>query len=168
MLATDYQRRLGTLINDVPNEIRLPEGFEDFFDEKGPGPFCESDRRRGGRTRARTQGILIPRKWLPVFPRSVTPKLIYTKDFSKTGFGFLAHQQYYPGERIRALLATFWMEILIQRCRRLGPNCYESGGTLLEQHDGSLEAFLDADGEVKELESENEQMQQREPDLSSP
>jgi hypothetical protein len=92
--------------------------------------------------RVRTHGILVPQRWLPAFPRSAAPVAIYTKDFSKTGFGFVAHQQYFPGEHVRVILATFWMEIAVRRCRRLGPACYEAGGTLLERHDPSLEAFL--------------------------
>ncbi len=143
MLAQDYQHRLGLLIQSVPDKIELPVGYENFFGESGPTSSVENDRRSSVRMRVRTSGILIPRRWLPAFPRSTAPELIYTKDFSKTGFGFVTHQQYFPGEHVRVVLATFWMEIVIRRCRRLGPDCFEAGGTLLERHDMSLEAFLD-------------------------
>lgn len=167
MLAADYQRRLGELIQSIPNEICLPPGYEDFFRQSGPAPSCEGDRRSGIRTRVRTTGILYPRQWLPSFPRTVTPRPIYTKDFSKTGFGFIARQQYYPGERVRVLLATFWMELTVQRCRRLGPNCFETGSTLLEQHEPSLDAFLDSGDGASTPVPENDHMQLQEQDLSS-
>jgi hypothetical protein len=167
VLATDYQRRLGELIQSVPNEICLPSGYEDFFSQSGPAPSCEGDRRRAIRTRVRTTGILYPRQWLPVFPRTITARPIYTKDFSKSGFGFIARRQYYPGERVRILLATFWMEIAIQRCCRLGPNCFVTGSTLLEQHEPSLDAFLDDGDGASTPPPENDSLQLRERDLSS-
>jgi hypothetical protein len=143
MLAQDYQHSLGSLIQSVPNKIELPVGYEKFFGETGPTSSVENDRRSSIRMRVRTSGILIPRRWLPAFPRNAAPEVIYTKDFSKSGFGFVTHQQYFPGEQVRVILATFWMEIVIRRCRRLGSDCYEAGGTLLQRHDASLEAFLD-------------------------
>lgn len=150
MLDTDYQQRLGSLITNTANGIQLPQGHEDFFEQSGPGTAIENDRRRAVRMKVRTTGILIPRRWLPAFARQAKPKTIYTKDFSKTGFGCIADQQFYPGEQVRILLATFWMEILVRRCRRLGPVCYELGGTLLERHDPSLDAFSNPDTEVSE------------------
>ena len=152
MLVTDYQCHLGSLINSVPNRIQLPAGYEDFFEQSGPTTAIANDRRNSVRTRVRTRGIWIPRKWLPAFPRRATPQLIYTKDFSKTGFGFVADQQVFPGEQARIILATFWMEVAIRRCRRLGPDCYEVGGTLLARHDTSLEAFFDIDQVLTESE----------------
>ena len=143
MLVTDYQRRLGSLIQGVQNRILLPDGMQDFFNESGPTSPLPSDRRTSVRTRVRTRGVLFPRCWLPAFPRSPEPQAIFTKDFSKTGFGFLAHEQYFPGEQVRVLLATFWMEISIRRCRRLGPECFELGGMLIHRHDASLRAFPD-------------------------
>lgn len=167
MLVEDYQRHLGELIHKVPADICLPPGYEDYFSNSGTPPSCEGDRRHAARTRVRTKGILYPLEWLPAFPRTATPRLIYTKDFSKTGFGFISRQQYYPGERVRVLLATFWMEIAIQRCRRLGPNCFETGSTLLEQHEPSYDAFLDdGDGALTPA-PENENLQFQEQDFSS-
>ncbi len=141
MLDTDYQRHLGSLIQGVPCQIELPEELQSFFEESGPMSVCENDRRRGVRTRVRTRGILIPTRWLPSMPRTTAPIAIYTKDFSKTGFGFLSDRQFFPGEEVRILLATFWMDIAVRRCRRLGECCYESGGSLLQQHDPSPGAF---------------------------
>ena len=141
MLGTDYQRRLGSLINSTATLIEFPDGYENYFEEQGPTTVIAGDRRRGLRTRARTVGILVPVECLPAFPRRATPSIIFTKDFSKSGFGFVADRQYFPGEQVRILLATFWMEINVCRCRRLSPACFEVGGTLHRRHDESLDAF---------------------------
>ena len=141
MLVKDYQHRLGLLII-VVQQIELPVGYENFFGESGSTSSVANDRRSTVRMRVRTSGILIPRRWLPAFPRRQRQDDLH-EGFLKTGFGFVTHQQYFPGEHVRVILATFWMEIVIRRCRRLGPGCFEAGGILLERHDTSLEAFLD-------------------------
>ena len=142
MLEKNYQRRLGRLISKTPGAIEMPECLNRFFEESGPIPSCENERRHESRTRVRTRGILIPESWLPAFPRHRQPALIYTRDFSRTGFGCLSHEQYFPGETVRVLLATFWMQIEIRRCRRLGASRFELGAALLHQHAPSDEAFV--------------------------
>lgn len=143
MLDQDYQRLLGRLIETLPQSIELPESHENFFQEKGPAPFFEGDNRVAVRNRIRTQGIAIPEKWLPAFPREPKPIRIYTKDFSKTGCGFLADRQFFPGEIIRVVLATFWLRVKVRRGRRLTATCFEVGAQLQSQHDPSLQAFAE-------------------------
>ena len=141
MLDSDYQQNLGLLIRNVSSQIELPDDLARFFDESGPNSSFENDRRTSARTRVRTTCIVIPVVWLPAFPRSPEPQIAYTKDFSKTGFGFLLSNQLYPGEVFRVLLATFWMEVKICGSRRLGDHCFEIGSELLTTHDPSAEAF---------------------------
>jgi len=141
MLEENYRRRLERVIAKTPSAIEMPEGLNRFFEEKGPTPSCEDERRHESRTRVRTRGILIPETWLPAFPRNQQLALIYTKDFSKTGFSCLSHEQYFPEETVRVILATFWMQIRIRRCRRLSASCFELGADLLQQHAPSDEAF---------------------------
>ncbi len=141
MLDSDYQQHLGSLIASLDDAIELPLEMEGFFNESGPVASCANERRKSGRTRVRTTAIVVPQVWLPAFPRSPMPQLAYTKDFSKTGFGFIVHNQFYPGEVIRVLLATFWMEVRIRRCRRLGAHCFESGGELIRTRQPSADAF---------------------------
>ena len=141
MLDGDYQRLLGQLMSSLPERIQLPETHEHFFSESGPTPPFPDDRRSSPRTRARTHGVLIPETDLPAFPRASDPLAIYTSDFSKTGFGFVAPEQFYPGEDVRIVLATFWMRVTVRRCRRLGAECYEVGAVLVSRSDPSAEAF---------------------------
>ena len=141
MLDGDYQRLLGKIMSSLSQQIRLPPECEDFFSQTGPTAPYPNDMRSSARTRVRTHGVLLPESPLPTFPREPEPIAIYTADFSKTGFGFVAAEQFYPGEDVRILLATFWMQVKIHRCRRLGESCYTSGGTLSCRHDPSPEAF---------------------------
>lgn len=141
MLDSDYQQHLGTLIKSLEDEIELPPELSTFFDESGAITPLANDRRRSVRTRVRTRCIVVPEYWLPAFPRCEHPELAYTKDFSKTGFGFLFSHQLYPGEHVRVLLATFWMEVRICRCRRLGVSCFETGGELVHMRQPSEDAF---------------------------
>jgi len=141
MLDSDYQQHLGSLIQSLEVTIQLPAEMSEFFKESGPIASCINERRKSVRTRVRTTGVLVPRRWLPACPRRPEPQHIYTKDFSKTGFGCLSSTQFYPGEIVRVLLATFWIEVEIRRCRRLGTDCFELGGELVQTRQPSAEAF---------------------------
>lgn len=141
MLDQNYQLLLAKLIETLPNEIELPEDQGDFFDVSGPLPSYEDEQRSSARTSVRTKGILISERTLPIYPRSHEPKVVYTRDFSKCGVGLVASEQFFPGEHIRVILATFWMSIRVRRARRLGANCFEIGATLDHQFEPSSEAF---------------------------
>lgn len=141
MLDQDYQRSLKALSSQLANKIEMPEELDGFFEESGPAPVFDGDQRCAVRTRVRTVGVIYSEISLPVFQRSSDPCLIYTCDFSRTGCGFLASEQYYPGEVIRVLLSTFWMRVRVRRSRRLGPSCFEVGAVLQSQHEPTMEAF---------------------------
>tara|TARA_R110002049_G_scaffold27321_2_gene94303 strand:+ start:541116 stop:541568 length:453 start_codon:yes stop_codon:yes gene_type:complete len=141
MLGEDYPRLLGSLIQTLPQRIELPPGQEGFFQESGPCPSYDNEPRCGVRNRVRTRGLLTLESWYPALDRHPELMTIYTADFSKTGFGFVAPEQFFPGEVVRVFLATFWMRLTVRRCRRLGPNCYNCGGTLVDRHDPNEEAL---------------------------
>ncbi|QDT06932.1 hypothetical protein K227x_53560 [Rubripirellula lacrimiformis] len=141
MLGEAYSRDLQVLITSLPQTIRLPPSHERFFELSGPSTPYENNTRRAVRTNIRARGVLVPEHSLHAVPRNPVPSTIFTKDFSKVGFGFIADQQYYPGEVVRAILATFWLRIEITQCRRIGDLCYECGGTLVSQHAPSPDAF---------------------------
>jgi hypothetical protein len=141
MLGEDYPSLLGRLIAAAAKEIQLPKGREDFFQQSGPAPHYGGDQRTAARTNVRTTGLMIVERCLPARESMPKPSLIYTKDFSKNGFGFVAAREYYPGEVVRVLVATFWMRIRLRRCYRIGPNCFECGGILISQSEPSMDAF---------------------------
>jgi len=142
MLGENYPSLLGRLMNHLSEDIVLPAGQAYFFAETGPHKSHVNDARHALRTRVRTRGLLMLESWYPSMNRLPVLQTIYTVDFSKTGFGFLAAEQFYPGEVVQVFLATFWMRITVRRCRRWGAHCYNGGGTLLDRHDPNDEARL--------------------------
>jgi hypothetical protein len=70
----------------------------------------------------------------------------YTRDFSRWGCGFLTTEQLFPEERVRIVLPTFWVQLLVVRTRRITSKCYESGGKLIRTYEPDPRAFAtDAD-----------------------
>lgn len=141
MLDRHYSQLLARLILVTDWNIELPDGFEGFFDETGPAPSAYFDLRRSGRVRVRTRGILIADGGVQLVSRERQPLGIFTADFSRQGFGFIADRQFYPTEQARILLPSFWMQVSVVRSRRLAENCFEHGAVLSKRCDPSLEAF---------------------------
>jgi hypothetical protein len=124
MLDGHYSAILAELIQRLDWNIQLPPTLANFFEHRGPAPTMMGDARSAVRLRARTQGVLFPTGPLLAFPRQMVAIGIYTSDFSKQGFGFIAAEQFWPEEEVRVVLQTFWIKVRIVRCRYLGPNCY--------------------------------------------
>lgn len=141
MLGNDYKEQLDHLIKQVDWLIELPENQPRFFQESGPTAGVEGDQRRAPRLIIRTRCIMIPELPLPAFPRSLEPQGVYTSDISRHGLGIVAPIQLYPEERIRIILPTFWMQVIVARARRLGDHCCQIGATLVSRHDPSMDAF---------------------------
>lgn len=141
MLDDDYETRFGQLIRSLDWDIELPPEWGDFFAERGKlGTRLEDDRRHQ-RMMVRVYGALWFTGPLPSLPRPDTPVGIYTRDFSRRGFGFLSSMQLFPEEIVRVVLPTFWVEVRIVRARRFTASCYLAGAELVSQHDPSPEAF---------------------------
>lgn len=143
MLEKNYQDILERLVASVSWDIELPGGTEAFFRDSGMSASCEMDERSAARMRARAYGILSSEKALPAFPRDPEPIGIYTTDFSKTGIGFIAAEEFLPEETVRITLPTFWTHVRISRCNKLGPNCFQVGGVLISRHAPSPRAFAE-------------------------
>ncbi|MEZ6088150.1 MAG: hypothetical protein R3C05_09035 [Pirellulaceae bacterium] len=107
MLEKSYAQLLEELIASLDWNIELVEGRQAFFAEKGPVASNELLGRRAAHE-TRANGVLYYEETLPAFPRSTDPVPIYTKDFSKSGVGFVASRQFLPEETVRIILPTFW------------------------------------------------------------
>ena len=141
MLEKSYAQLLEELIHSLDWGIDLAEGRKAFLAEKGPVASSELLGRRAARMKARANGVLFYEKNLPAFPRSPEPIAIYTKDFSKSGVGFVAARQFLPEEVVRLILPTFWAQIRIARCTKRNDRCYNSGGVLISWHPPEVDAF---------------------------
>ena len=108
MLGEDYPRLLGSLIQTLPERIALPAELEGFFEESGPQQSYENDQRSGARNRVRTRGLLVLESWYPSMDRRPELMTIFTKDFSKTGVGFLAPRTvFFPARSSRCSWPRF-------------------------------------------------------------
>lgn len=150
MLGEHYPKLLATLIDRAAWSITLPETHRNFFTERGQAMSIASEQRNAGRMRVRTRGIMIYEGRLQAIARPRRCIGIYTGDFSHNGIGFIAPHQLFPGESVRILFPTFWMQVHVVRARRLGQRCFEIGGTLIRRCDPSEDAFdplleMDAD-----------------------
>lgn len=58
---------------------------------------------------------------------------VYSKDVSRMGLGLLTPRQLFPSDEIELLLPDQpWVKLIVRRCRRLQPCCYEVGAEFAE------------------------------------
>ena len=142
MLEVDYSQRLNDLFAQVQWDIQLPDELSDYFANNGEASMSfPTDERSNQRISIRTRALLWSEVALPFRPRNSAPHGIYTRDFSRTGSGFLSAIEFFPEEELRVILPTFWVRLRVARVRRLGNCCYEVGTTLLQKYAPSDEAF---------------------------
>lgn len=142
MLDRDYAAVIDKLLETLKCRIRLPETWDDFFRLSGPAPAYPGDERAHQRIRVRAAGLLYFERPLPTIPRPAVPSVIYTSDVSRRGLGLIADTQIFPEEVVRVVLPSFWVRMTVMRCSRVGPACYNFGGTLLSRMSPGREAFL--------------------------
>lgn len=141
MLDDDYQTQFGSLIETLSFDIELPREWASYFDERGEITSYLDDERHNQRLKIRTHGILRSENTFPFCERGDDPIGVYTRDFSAHGAGFLAPFEIFPEERVRIMLPTFWIQLLVVRTRRLTNKCFEVGGSLVARHDPTPLAF---------------------------
>lgn len=141
MLDFDYPTQFGELIQTVGWDIELPIEWRDYFEERGEIPAYDEDDRHNMRLKIRTHGAMWFEEGVPFRPRKSDPVGVYTRDFSRTGTGFLSAMELYPDETVRIALPTFWVQLKVVRVRRITSKCYEIGASLLRRHDVGPEAF---------------------------
>ncbi|MFG0262633.1 MAG: hypothetical protein ACF788_09610 [Novipirellula sp. JB048] len=142
MLEVDYPQRLSSLIERVSWDIQLPEQWPDYFAGNGEtSPAFPGDERSSQRVSIRTRSLAWAEVALPFRQRANDPIGIYTRDFSKTGSGFLTPIEFYPEEELRIVLPAFWVRVRVVRSRRIGQRCFEVGARLLQKYAPSSEAF---------------------------
>lgn len=132
--------RVGTVADDslprsaAPLMVQLPSELADFFDASGySGSVVTEDRitsRLSARCETTIQFTHTPLSLLDAISERPTVGTVLLKDLSKTGLCLLFHEQIYPTERARIFLHGRELQVTFQRCRRLGPMCYEAGAAV--------------------------------------
>jgi len=117
-------------VHGLKCQVQLTRQLLEEFERTGPHPTIEGDRRRFVRYHVRARGILFYRQTLPAIERRQGPHLVLIRNISRSGIGFLHHEQLFPHERF-----TLWVEgkrrveVEIAGCRRLHANCFDVGVT---------------------------------------
>ena len=122
----------GLGLSELSSKVVLPFSEEEFFAKHGPLPGMSDDLRRFQRRYLRGKAPFQLMSSLPAFHRDSPACLIYTRDVSIGGLGFMMHEQLYPTERALVRLPSLGERLIaITSCRYVGPNCYETGATFL-------------------------------------
>jgi hypothetical protein len=72
------------------------------------------------------------RQSLPALPRADTRHVVYTKDVSRGGIGFLHSEPLFPMEQFRLALPDGKSRTIeVVRCRRIQQRCFEIGAVFV-------------------------------------
>lgn len=122
-------------VSFAPLKVILPEELQRFYAERGYLAAMPHEERTCARLNVRSQGFI---RFFPTLP-SLACKIIdadtrqgtvLVKDISKTGIAILYHRQILPCERFEIFLHGRVIEATAVRCRRIGPQCYETGSVV--------------------------------------
>jgi len=115
------------MLSKLDCEIVLPEGYADreaspqFFDPR-------DDRRRFPRKSCVVDGVMQYQRTYPWLRRSNGYYRVMIRDVSRGGIGFLHSEEMFPDEKARfVFLNGTERGLIVKRCRRIGPKCYQIG-----------------------------------------
>jgi len=116
----------------LPSKVLLPVPEAEFFAKHGPLPSVDVDLRRFQRRYLRCKAPFRILCTLPAFQRESDAYLVYMRDVSIGGLGFMAHEQLYPTERAIVNLPNLGERLVaITSCRYVSPSCYETGAKFI-------------------------------------
>ena len=139
MLEEHYRRQVAHLLNQLECNIDLPQQWrDDYFNGEGTVLTSLNEHRRFVRHICRSKMILKLETSLPAFPRTREFFMIYSKDISRNGVGFLHVEQLFPGENAHLWLPTHITPITVVSCRKFTPKCFLIGATFTREPDSEV------------------------------
>lgn len=128
MLSIEFGQPLEQLLNSIPMKVELPPALEQALEvERGVVDSTPFEARRTVRFRCRGNAVVfLLESPFEVEGQEATAAVI-VRNVSRTGLGLIAHQQYYPEQRVMLVLENSTMEGRIARARKIGPACFEIG-----------------------------------------
>lgn len=118
---------------DMPElRVVLPAELNSFFDESGYSAPAHYERRRHVRLKVRGK-VAIEFIGFGTKPTRRSPRIgqALSKDLSPSSVCVLYHEQVFPEERFRIIIAGRRLTAIAVRCRKLGPLCFEVGAEIL-------------------------------------
>lgn len=118
-----------------PLKVILPAKLQKFYDERGYMAPMPHEERRYARLNVRSHGnirfsLQRHRLLFDSIAADEQQGTVLVKDLSRTGIAILYHRQIFPGERFDILILGRAIDATAVRCRRIGPQCYETGATI--------------------------------------
>lgn len=110
--------------------VALPPEMSNFFQEGGYIGTTFDEHRCNARLRVRTEANLRMLYSVPFAKRTSTRGRVLVKDMSRKGIGILFHTQLWPTEKFSLELHGRLVIAVVVRCRKIGPNCYETGAII--------------------------------------
>ena len=119
----------------TPLKVVLPEELQRFYAERGYLAAMPHEDRAHARLNVRSLGFIrFPANTIvmncPIIDSDTRQGTILVKDISKTGIAILYHRQIFPCEELEIFLHGRAIEATAVRCRRIGPQCYETGAII--------------------------------------
>jgi hypothetical protein len=119
----------------APLKVILPEELQRFYAERGYLAAMPHEDRTHSRLNVRSQGFIRFLSTNPILncdliATDTRQGTILVKDISKTGIAILYHRQIFPCEHFEIFLHSRVIDASAVRCRRIGPNCYETGAII--------------------------------------
>ncbi len=138
MLGIDDADTCEKLIKSLPLRVKVPEALATELSQRGLHGLRHDDLRRAPRFRCCGMALLLPVEgFLDCFNHSRA--VVIVKDLSRTGVGFLAHEQWYPDQEFSLLTPGAEVHGRVVRVRYVDQFCYSVGGliTRLREFDPS-------------------------------
>jgi hypothetical protein len=119
----------------APLKVLLPLELQRFYAERGYLAAMPHEDRTHARLNVRAQVFIrflssMPFMSCDLIDSDARQGTILVKDISKIGVAILYHRQIFPCERFEIFLHGRAIEATAVRCRRIGPQCYETGATI--------------------------------------
>lgn len=135
MLADSAQNEeLAALLRDPRLQVQIPDDLlKNFFNETGYVSTTVEEQRARARLRVRLTAKISFANFPNRYQESEDAEMLtIVKDLSRTGIAILYHQQIFPEDVFRVFFLGRVVTCVAVRCRKLGPQCYETGARVFE------------------------------------
>ena len=128
MLVQHSTRPFAELISSLTMKIQLTPALQDALDlERGVVDSTPFEMRGCARFRCFGKCLVTLAPSSFSMPGQEPESLAIVRDVSRTGFGIVTHQQWFPEQVLNLTLEKADITARVARVRRLGPKCYEIG-----------------------------------------
>ena len=127
MLETDDHEQVANMLQQLPQDVCIPEEWTDFFEADGILPTVSDDHRRFARRFLRKMAVCEVLPTLPAIGRHHGCHCVMLRDISRGGIGFLHFEQLFPNEKIAIWTGATKLPMTVCRCVKRCDKGYEVG-----------------------------------------